>query len=139
MAAPITKEEPKKQEWVSIEEADKLGKFIGRQFIKRGDEKSAKKFFFKVEAIIPYTPADQLSDPDKFRINFLIQKYHRNKTSKVDVATSSGARETIEKNAIVDMHVLTEDGKWRCVDSEASRFIDSDKFKLEFEPDSVTD
>ncbi|MFX0285513.1 hypothetical protein ACL8FW_29575, partial [Pseudomonas aeruginosa] len=89
-------------------------------------------------AIIPYTPANEFDDPDKFRINFLIQKYHRNKTRKVDVATASGSREEVEKNAIVDGHILV-DGKWRCVDDEASRFIDSEQFKKEFEPDSFTD
>ena len=79
--------ETEKINWVSLEDAEKLAKHIGRRFIKRGDEKGAKKYFYKVLDIFAYQPSAKdpnvLPSTDQQMYKFNVQKYYRNK--KVNV------------------------------------------------------
>ena len=123
--------------WITLDEAAKLEKYIGKSFVLRGNEKSAKKCFYKVESIIPYTPAG-MGGPEDHLYSFNVQKYYRDRTEKVSVASDNGSTQELERNARVEGHQMIN-GKWQCVDPTASRMVDSTKFKEEFEPDNSTD
>ena len=129
--------ESKPIRWVTLEEAAKLEKYLHKQFVPKGDEKFAKKFFYRVESIIPYTPAGNYG-PEDHQYNFMIQKYHRNKTETVSVANDNGSMQELERNMRVEEHQMVN-GKWLCVDDRANMLIDSAKFKAEYEPDNATD
>jgi hypothetical protein len=140
MAATATansQPETKPIRWVTLEEAAKLEKFLHKQFVPKGDEKFAKKFFYRVESIIPYTPAG-MGGPEDHLYKFMLQKYHRNKTERVNVASDNGSTQELERNAIVDGHQMLN-GKWICVDDQANITVDSADLKTKFEPDNVAD
>jgi hypothetical protein len=138
---PVTQEPTKTEtvepKWISLEEAEKLEKFVGKNFVARNNERDAKKFFFTVEAIIPYSPAG-IADPDQHRYSFLIQKYNRNKTMKVSIVTKDGGTAEVDRNVKVESHKEIN-GKWACVDPMANRLVDTDDFKAQFEPDQSMD
>ena len=121
--------------FVSLEEAEKLTKYIGKSYVPKNNEDFAKKFFYKVESIIPYTPAN-IADPDSHLYHFMLQKYHRNKVEKVNVATDKGGSMEVERNQKVEGHVLSETGKWQCVDAQANILVDSGKFKRDYIADT---
>jgi hypothetical protein len=140
MATQTATESPKTEpvKWISYDEAEKLAKFIGKQYIPVNDEKFAKRYYYKVESIIPYTPADIAAPSDQSRYKFLIQKYDRKKTEKVSVATEGGTSEPIERNARVESHEMRA-GTWICIDPQANKLIDTEEFKKQFKPDDVQD
>jgi len=133
-----------KPEWVTLEEAEKLEKCIGRNYTKKGDAKDAKKFFYKVTGChqnvpaVPFslTQAADLGSTDDFLISFEVQKYYRNEfrnSTFRDPQNPNSSRE-IKVNQHVESHVMKND-KWVCVDKTASFFMDSKKFLAEFERD----
>jgi hypothetical protein len=124
--------------WISLEEAEKLERYINKSYIPKDDEKFAKRFYYKVESIIPYVPADAMASAEQSRYKFLIQKYDRKKTEKVSVATEKGDSQDLERNVRVESHEL-RNGNWICVDAQANRLIDTDEFKKLFKPDDVVD
>ena len=124
--------------WISLAEAEKLEKFINKNFIPKNDEAFAKRFYYRVESIIPYTPADSFSSADQNRYKFLIQKYDRKRMEKVSVATVKGEAEDLERNVRVESHEL-RNGNWICLDPQANRLIDTDEFKKLFKTDDVVD
>ena len=130
--------EPEKYKWVSLEDAEKLERYIDRRFVKKGDAKDAKQFFYKVIDIFAYQPA--ASDPnvlpstDQQLYKFNVQKYYRNKTQTVTKRDSNQNQVTIETEAPVASHSWAEGGK--LLDSYASFPIDTAKFKEQFEPDN---
>ena len=140
MAAPTqtaTTTSPQEPRWISIEEAEKLEKLLFKNYVPKDDEKFAKKFYYRVESIIPYTPAD-FSDPDKHRYHVMIQKYHRDKTEKVNTNDGSGNSQEIERNQRVDSHEM-RNGKFVLIDAQANRLVDSDEFKKSFTLDTNAD
>ena len=124
--------------WVTLEEAERLEKFIGKSFVPKGDEKFAKKYFYRVESIIPYTPAG-VGGPEDHLYMFMLQKYHRNKTETVSVATDKGSIEDVERNARVDSHQMGKNGHWVCVDHSANITVDSTEFKSKYEADNAVE
>ena len=133
----IASPEPK-YKWISIQEAEKFEKFLRKSFVPKDDEKFAKKFFYRVESIIPYTPAGNYG-PEMNRYKFLLQKYYRDKMEVVSVATDAGGTQEVERNKPVEGHVLTENGFWSCVNSDASITMDCEEFKSKFVPDNKVD
>ena len=131
----VPKPEPYK--WVTLDEAKKFKKLLGKNFVPKDDAKFAKKFFYSVIALIPKTPAGIEGSTAQHGLNVLIQKYDRTKTEKVSVATPGGGRETIEGAAKVVGHKINDDGFWECVDSTASMMLDArefvDKYALDAE------
>ena len=124
-------------EFISLEDAMKLDKYIGKSFVPKNNAAFAKKFFYKVEAVIPYTPAGNYG-PDQHRYDFKLQKYHRNKTETVKVADVKGNSEEMVRNARVDGHQLIN-GNWICTDTTADITCDSEKFKEQYEADNSVD
>ena len=129
----IKQESPK---WVTLTEAEKLEKYLFKNFVPKNDEKFSKKYFYRVEAIIPYTPASLEADPEQHLYKFMIQKYYRDRKETVSVAASNGSRQDIEREAKVEGHEMFN-GKWQCVDPQANRLVDSSDFKRDFEADSA--
>jgi len=129
---------PEKPQWISLVDAEKLEKYIHKNFIPKNDEKFAKKYYYRVEAIIPYTPADCFGQPNESCYKFMVQKFHRTKTEKVSIADESGNTSEIERNQIVDSHQMLN-GNWVCVDSTANRLIDVIEFKRDFMSDNTTE
>lgn len=142
MATPVTINEnaPKAEpiKWISLEEAEKLERYINKNYIPRNDEKFSKRYYYRVESIVPYTPADAACSAEQSRYKFLIQKYDRKKTEKVNVATEKGGSEPLERNLRVESHEL-RNGNWICVDPQANRLIDTDEFKNLYKPDDVVE
>ena len=132
-AVATPKQEPR---WIDLKEAEKLERYINRRFVPKDDPETAKKFFFVVEAIIPYTPVG-FYDPHQHCYQFLIQKYHRNKTEQRSVLAENGSSTDMEVPVKVPSHVLNDKGFWEVVDKNANRFIDTDQFKKEFVADNV--
>ena len=133
MTATATAPNPPK--WVTIEDAEKLEKMLFKHYIPKNDEKFAKKFYYRVESIIPYTPVNEVNG-DASMYQFMIQKYHRNKTEKVSTNDGSGHSQEVERNQRVESHEM-RNGKFVVVDAYANRLIDSAEFKAEFKPDDV--
>lgn len=141
MATQTTTENAPKIEpikWISIEEAEKLERYIGKSYIPKDDEKFAKRYYYKVEAIIPYTPADSYAPADQSRYKFLLQKYDRKRTETVSIATDKGDSQDVERNMRVEANEL-RNGTWVCVDPYANRLIDTEEFKKGFKLDDVAD
>ena len=124
---------------VSRDEAKKYEKYVGKPFVPKGDEKWAKKFFYRVVSIIPYIPADQNLGVGVHGLKFLLQKYDRNKTQQVSVNDGKGGKVTVEDNVPVEGHRMTDDGFWECIDDMASLTMDVRKFAEAYEADKVDD
>ena len=125
-----------KPKWVSLEDAEKLERFLNKQFVPKDNEEFAKKYFYRVESIIPYSPANSDGGPDQNMYQFLVQKYRRDKVETVTVASDSGGTQEVERNAKVDSHEMIN-GHWHCVDNAANMLIDSAKFRREFKADDA--
>lgn len=130
--------ESKPYKWVTLDEAAKLEKFLFKHFIPKNNPAFAKKFFYRVESIIPYTPAKSGGGPEDHLYQFMVQKYYRDKTETVNVASDNGATQELERNARVEGHQMIN-GKWQCVDETANMLIDSGKFKAEYIADNITE
>jgi hypothetical protein len=128
--------EPK---WVTPEEASSFAKYLGKQFVPKGDDKFSKKFFYRVESIIPYTPANASGSTSQRLLRFLVQKYHRNKTRSVNVIDGKGSSEKIDAPMPVEGHEMNGDGLWECKDNTASMLIDARDFKEKYEHDTIED
>jgi hypothetical protein len=124
--------------WISLDEAAKLEKFVGKSYIPKDDEKFSKRYYYRVESIIPYTPADCGASADQSRYKFLIQKYDRKRTEKVSIASDKGDAQDLERNVRVESHELNN-GNWICLDPQANKLIDTDEFKKNFKLDDVVD
>ncbi len=130
----VASPEPTKPEWVSLEQAEKLTKQIGKRFVKKDDAKDAKKFFYKIIGMHKNIPAGFNHSTDEFLISYEVQKYHRNKMVKSKKRDEGGNQFDAEENLQVDGHEMKE-GIWVCVDQTASFFKDSKDFSKEFESD----
>jgi len=130
---------PKPPKWVSIEEAEKLERYIGKQYVPKDDEKFAKKFYYRVESFYPYSLVNQGGGADQSLYKLVLQKYHRNKTEKANVADDKGNRVEVERNARVEQHILSEKGNWIRVDALANIPVDLSDFKEQYVPDTVID
>lgn len=128
--------EPK---WVTQEESQHFAKYLGKTFVPKGDEKFAKKFFYKVESIIPYSPANAAGSTSQRMLRFLIQKYYRNKTRSVNLIDGKGTAEKVDAPLPVEGHEMNADGLWVCTDERASMLIDVREFKEKYEHDSIED
>ncbi len=135
----LAKPAEEKIEWVSLEEAEKLQKYIGRQYIKKGDEKDAKQFFYKILDIFPYQPMakdmESMFSTENQLYKFNVQKYYRNKTRKAKRRDEGGNQVDVDANEPVESHEM-RNGNWVCVDPMASFPMDTKKFKEQFEPDT---
>jgi len=131
--------QPEKINWVSLEDAEKLQKYIGRHFVKKDDAADATKYFYVVLDIFAYQPAAKdpnfLPSTDDQLYKFNIQKYYRNKTVKISRRDDKGDKVAVEANQQVDSHV-TKGDHFVCVDAWASFPIDSTKFLAAFKPDA---
>ena len=126
--------------WVSLEDAEKLTKHIGRRFVKRDDEKDAKKYFYQVLDIFAYQPSAKdptmLPSTDQQMYKFNIQKYYRNKLVKVTRRDESLNQLEVQANQPVDSHE-SRGGNFVCVDPWASFPMDSAKFLAAYEVDTT--
>jgi hypothetical protein len=127
-----------KPRWISFDEAAKLEKYLNKHYIPKNDEKFAKTYYYKVQSILPYVPADNNASTDETCYKFVLQKYYRNKTERANVATESGGSQEIERNAKVDSHQMIN-GKWVPVDSKANIPVDFDDFKRNYIPDAAVE
>ena len=121
-------ETTKEYTWITLEEAAKFQKLLNKRYVPKGDVKFAKKFFWQVISIIPYTPKGA-GGPEDHRYDILLQLFRRDKTTTVSKADSSGNISEVECN----MRVEKSDGIPETLP------VDSEKFKAEFEPDSEMD
>ena len=121
--------------WVSIEEAENLERFIFKNYVRKNDEKDNKKFYYKILGMHPYQPAGLITESENQMYKFEVQKYHRNKTGKFKRRDEQGNEREVTDNIQVDAHEF-RNGKWILVDSTASFFIDTTKFKEEFQLDN---
>lgn len=132
--------ETEKINWVSLEDAEKLTKYIGRQFIKRDDAADAKKFFYKVLDIFAYQPSAKdpqyLPSTDQQLYKFNVQKYYRNKMVKVSKRDGNGDKVEVQANQPVDSHE-SRGGVFVCVDPWAFFPMDTVKFLAAFAPDTM--
>jgi len=128
--------EQEQPNWLSLDKAEKLQKYLFKNFVKKGDDKDAKKFFYRVIGMHKSAPAGIIASSDKFLIHFEVQKYHRNKMVKVTKRDEGANQIEVSENMQVDGHEM-RDGNWACVDETASFFKDSEKFLAEFEGDKV--
>jgi len=130
--------EPTKPRWISVEEAAKLEKYLNKHYVPKGDEKFAKNYYYKAESILPYVLADNSANSDQTCYKVVLQKYHRNKTERANVATENGGSQEIERNAKVDSHQMMN-GKWVSVDATANVPVDIDLFKKNYVPDAAVE
>lgn len=129
---------PTEPRWITLDEAERLEKKYSRdrRFVPKKDEETAKKFYFKVSSIIPYTPASYADDPEKHRYQLLISKFYRGKTEKVTVNDGNGGQVEMERDEKVQPFVVVN-GKPVVNDKDADRLIDSEQFEKEYTVDTA--
>lgn len=135
IASPEPKPEPK---WISQEEVEKTWeKMLFKNYVRKGDEKDAKKFFYRIQGMHPYQPAGFVTSTDDCLFQFEVQKYYRNKTKKTNVLDEHNpqVKREVDSPLHVDGHEM-KGGKWVCVDPWASFFMDVRAFKEKFELDT---
>lgn len=135
----VASPEPEKINWVSLEDAEKLQKYIGRRFVRKGNEADAKKYFYVVLDIFAYQPSSKdpnvLPSTDEQLYKFNIQKYYRDKLWEVTRRDSSQNQVKVKTNQPVDSHEA-RGGNFVLVDSWASFPMDTAKFLASFSPDT---
>lgn len=133
------------QKWITLQEAEKYEKWIGRHFVKRDDPKDAKKFFYQIISIHPYQPMakkfEDIGSTDDCRYQFNVQKYHRHQTIKATVRPDERTSTVQDVPKPVEGHEwrarLKGEGAWVLVDPRANFFIDVETFKNQFELDKI--
>lgn len=136
----IASPKPEAITWINEDEAEKLAKAIGRQYVRKGKVDEAKLFFYKIQGMHPYQPGGIVASEEQCRYQYEIQKYHRNKTEKKNRLDESGhPAGEYEANLRVESHELKRlpGGRdtWVLKDGDASFFIDTEDFKKQFEID----
>src|ERR1017187_2960427 len=100
--------EPERINWVSIEDAEKLQRYIGRQFVRKDNPKDSKLYFYKVIDIFAYQPSakdpNMLPSTEQQLYKFNVQKYYRNKMVKVSRRDDKGDKIEVQANQPVDGH-----------------------------------
>jgi hypothetical protein len=134
----VASPEPTKIKWCSMEEAERFEKMLLKNYIKKGDDKDSKKFFYKIIGSHPTVPSGAIGNTEEFLLVFEVQKYWRNKFTSTTVRDPQNPQVSNEAkiNLQVDSHEL-RDGRWVCVDPEASFFMDAREFKEKFVPDTM--
>ena len=112
--------------WVSLDDAEKLKKYLFKNYVPKNDAKFAKKFFWQVISIIPYTPY-LAGGPEDHLYKFMLQKFQRDKTETVSIADKNGNTQDIERN----LKVEKRDGTPETIT------VDSEDFKANYEPDTA--
>ena len=134
---------PEKINWITEEDAEKLAKAIGRQYTKKDDDESAKKFFFKIISMNPYQPGGVVASEEQCRYQYQVQKYHRNKFVKGSKLDDNGNKSEYDAPMKVESHALKQlpGGRdtWVLLDGEASFFMDTEEFKKQFVLDTIAD
>ncbi len=134
-----------KIEFVTIEEAKKLDKMIGKRWVKAGDKPgNIKKFFYEIISCHPYERRDVMNPLGKMQIKVEVQKFYRNEYVTVNVRIGNDTRPE-KQNKKVEQHQfsgITEDkfspgGSWECVDEDANRMMDIKEFQKQFVVDAA--
>ena len=114
-----------------------------RFHIKKGDDESAKKFFFKIISMNPYQPGGVVASEEQCRYQYQVQKFHRGKFVKGSKLDDSGNKSEYDAPMKVESHALKQlpGGRetWVLLDGEASFFMDTEEFKKQFVLDTIAD
>ena len=131
--------EQEKINWVSLEDSEKLSRYIGRRFVRKGNEADAKKFFYVILDIFAYQPSSKdptiFPNTDQQLYKFNVQKYYRDKIWEVTKRDSAQNQVKVKTNQPVESHE-SRNGNFVLVDPWASFPMDSAKFLAAFSPDA---
>ena len=128
------KQEPN---WITPDVAEGLfKKYVGKNFVKTGDDKDAKKFFYRVMSLNGYEPAGFLAPAQGCLVQLMVQKFYRHKQRKVTKRDEQQNQVEVDEPEAVQGTGWTKDGIAYLIDPTASFGIDMEKFKAEFKPDT---
>lgn len=126
-----------KTQWVSIEEADKYEKMIGKKFNRKVPKEKGEreKFFFVVEGATAYAYVGHLGNTDQHLVGLTVQKYYRNEFISKRTKEGSAADEQVNKP--VTYAIIDRMGNGRIPDADARVDYDSREFEKQFERDNA--
>jgi hypothetical protein len=123
-------EVPEPVQFITPEEMEKYESLLDTPHVRA--DGTDKEYVWKVVSMHPSVPTGSEYLDDRFQVQFLIQKYHKN---IFDTVEKNGNKRKVQR-AVNGFDIDRNTNSVVCIDNAASQFIDSRDFLKKFKKDN---